>query len=263
MSSIDKTRQLSKLIDVIRGNISLSRRQVCHITAMAGLALSTFLFSRAGDTSANDKKSFRKKESAMSLEPPIYDGTMSLEKAIKQRRSIRSFTNVPIRKGQFSQILWSAQGITEDGGFKRASPSGGALYPADIYAVVGNNCIEDLGAGVYHYQPTPHSVTKVLEGDRRMELARASLSQIWMAEAAVLFVITAEYGRITCKYGNRGVRYALIEIGHVSQNILLQCQTLGLSAGIVGAFEDEKVARSAGVLKNHEPLIILPVGYGG
>lgn len=258
---MNKIKHLPGLFDVIIGNISLNRRQVCQIAAMAGLAFSAVLPFKTDNVSAKGKKPLRKKETVMSLDPPVQDGTVSLEKAIKQRRTVRSFGNRSISKQQFSQILWSAQGITEDRGSKRASPSGGALYPADVYAAVGNNCIEDLVAGVYHYRPKLHSVTKVAEGDRRNDLAIASLSQMWMAGAPVIFVITAEYRRITCKYGDRGVRYALMEIGHISQNIFLQCQTLGLSAGIVGAFDDGKVARSAGVYKNHEPLIILPVGY--
>jgi len=262
MSYTNKAKHVSGLWDMVITNVSLNRRQVCKLAATAGWAFSAALPFRADNVSAKGKKPFRKKETVMTLDPPVQDGAVSLEKAIKQRRTVRSYGKTPIRKHQFSQILWSAQGITEDRGFKRASPSGGALYPADVYAAVGDNCVEDLVAGVYHYQPKHHSVTKVAEGDRRNDLAIASLSQMWMALAPVLFVLTAEYRRITMKYGDRGIRYALMEIGHISQNILLQCQTLGLSAGIVGAFDDGKVAGLTGVYKNHEPLLILPVGYG-
>jgi len=199
----------------------------------------------------------------MSLTQPLLDGDMSLEKAIKKRRTIRSYRDEPVTEKQFSQILWAAQGITEDSGFKRAAPSGGALYPVDIYAVVGRNGVKGLTAGVYRYKPNNHSVTKVIDGDGRKDLAIASLSQMWMAEAAVLFVVTAEYDRITVKYGNRGIRYALIEVGHVGQNIFLQCQTLGLAAGIVGAFNDRHVSRIIGAEKKHEPLLIMPVGWHG
>lgn len=74
-------------------------------------------------------------------------------------------------------------------------------------------------------------------------------------------LITAEYGRITSKYGKRGVRYAIIEAGHIGQNILLQPEAMGLGAGIVGAFNDEKVRQVVNISPNHEPLLILPVGY--
>lgn len=199
----------------------------------------------------------------MKLMPPILDGNMSLEKAIKQRRTVRSFLGRPITSQQFSQVLWAAQGITEDRGFKRSVPSGGALYPADIYAITGENCVEDLTSGVFHYEHEDHSIKKILEGDRRKNVAVASLGQMWMADAPVLLVITAEYDRICIKYGKRGIRYALIEMGHIGQNVFLQCQALGLEAGIVGAFDDRDVAEAAGTTKNHEPLVIMPIGWKG
>jgi SagB-type dehydrogenase family enzyme len=82
-----------------------------------------------------------------------------------------------------------------------------------------------------------------------------------MAKAPILFVITAEYRRIIGKYGERGIRYALIEVGHVAQNLFLQAEALGLGAGIVGAFHDEKVLKAIDITPKHEPLLIMPVGY--
>ena len=167
----------SDLLNILRNNINFSRRQVCQIGAFLGLAFYGFLPFQIRYALAKGKKPFRKKEVAMKLIPPVLDGSISLEKAIKQRRTVRSFANKHITRQQFSQIFWSAQGITEDRGFKRASPSGGALYPADIYAVVGENCVEGLEAGVYRYIPKGHSVVKVTEGDRRKDVAYASLHQ--------------------------------------------------------------------------------------
>ena len=103
-------------------------------------------------------------------------------------------------------------------------------------------------------------VTMGLLGIRK-EIASASLWQMWMAKAPVIFIITAEYRRITGKYGERGVRYALIEVGHVGQNLFLQAGTLGLGAGIVGAFHDTDVLKVMGTPSKHEPILIMPVGY--
>ncbi len=63
------------------------------------------------------------------------------------------------------------------------------------------------------------------------------------------------------KYGERGVRYALFEAGHIAQNIFLQSEALGLGAGIVGAFHDSEVIRVLKIPLSHEPLLIMPVGY--
>jgi SagB-type dehydrogenase family enzyme len=65
------------------------------------------------------------------------------------------------------------------------------------------------------------------------------------------------------KYGHRGIRYAMIEAGHIGQNIFLQTQAMGLAVGIVGAFEDEKVIKVMGIKETHEPLLVMPIGYEG
>jgi nitroreductase len=149
----------------------------------------------------------------MRLPDPQYEGDVSLERAIRGRRTIRSFDGKALSLRQVSQLLWSAQGITEPGGFKRAAPSAGALYPMDIYAVVGAGCVEGLDPGIYHYEPEDHSISQGRGEDVRGDVARASLRQTWMAQAPLNLVITAEYSRITGKYGQRGIRYAMIEAG--------------------------------------------------
>jgi len=198
----------------------------------------------------------------MQLPDPITVGNVSLEMTIHQRRTNRSFHSKALTLKQLSQLLWAAQGITEPGGFKRAAPSAGALYPMDIYGAVGGGCIETLNPGVYLYDPGNHYFSLIQEGDSRRDIAMASLGQVWMSYAPITFVITAEYSRIMGKYGQRGVRYAMIEAGHIGQNIFLQSQALGLEAGIVGAFADQKVIQVMGIKGTHEPLLLMPVGYG-
>jgi len=235
-----------------------TRREVCRLGAMAGLSLwgmGGLFFTRGSSAESPPER-----ETPVKLKPPDFNGDLCVEEAIAGRRCIRSFKALAITDQQFSQILWAAQGITDPGGLKRAAPSGGALYPADIYAAAGKDSVGGLEAGVYHYRPQGHRLLRVGTGDRRGEIASASFHQLWMAVAPVLFIITLEHARITVKYGDRGVRYGLIEVGHIGQNIFLQCQSLGLAAGIVGAFDDRKVAAAAGVAKNHEPVIVMPVG---
>lgn len=200
------------------------------------------------------------REKTMNLPQPERDGSVSVEQAVKQRRTTRSFAPAPLRLGALSQLLWAAQGITEPGGYKRAAPSAGALYPMDVYAVVGEDCVEGLEAGVYHYRPEDHAVSRVIRGDQRSGVARSALSQMWMAQAPVNLAVTAEYSRITGKYGKRGVRYAMIEAGHIGQNIFLQAEALGLKAGIVGAFRDSDLIKVLGIPGDHEPLVVMPVG---
>ena len=194
----------------------------------------------------------------VSLPRPDFKG-MALEEAIKKRRSQRTFLDRSLSLSQVSQILWAAQGITEEGGFKRAAPSAGALYPLEIYLVVRN--VEELEEGVYHYHPQDHVVSFVLKGNYQDALAKACLSQSFVAASPLCIVIAAEHERTSIKYGERGIRYVLMEVGHVGGNICLQAVALGLASCPVGAFIDEEVSRVLELPRRLEPLYVLSVGY--
>ncbi|HBE45590.1 MAG TPA: nitroreductase [Deltaproteobacteria bacterium] len=176
---------------------------------------------------------------------------VNLKELLSERKTVRAFQNKAVPLDVLSYVLWSSYGFKKGGG--RVVPSAGALYPLDIYVV--------MMQGVYHYLPDTHSLKLVKKGDLRNSIARASLSQMWMAQAPVMLIITVEYRRITGKYGDRGIRYALIEAGNVSQNIFLSTIYKGLGCGIVGAFHDDMVKDASGIEKTHEPLLIMPVGY--
>jgi len=249
----------ASFLKVLRGDTRLNRRQACQLGGLLGLSFSAVCQLWARPVLARSRNAFDK-EVTMHLPAPVFDGNIAVEKTIKHRRTVRSYSSEPITLAHFSQILWAAQGITEDEGFKRAAPSGGALYPIDVYAAVGQGGVQGLKEGVYRYDPPHHSLEERADTDSREGVAKAALKQMWTASAPVVLVLTAEYSRITSKYGERGKRYAMIEVGHIGQNIFLQCDALGLAAGIVGAFDDNKVARAINAKKNHEPLIIMPVG---
>ena len=221
------------------------------------LTLNTSLFAQSSRGRSATQKGGEMKE----LPKPTVAGKISVEQAIKDRRTIRSFRPKALSAEMFSQLLWSAQGVTEDSGFKRAAPSAGAMYPMDVYASLGKNCVVGFEEGTYHYEPEKHAVWVHAQKDARNQLAVASLSQMWMAQAPLILIITAEYDRIAVKYGQRGVRYAMIEAGHIAQNIFLQAQALDLAAGIVGAFADEEVVDVLKIPTSHAPLLLMPVGY--
>ena len=191
------------------------------------------------------------------LPEPRYDSDVSIEQTLLQRRSIRSYTGEPLTLEEVSQLLWAAQGITDPRGF-RTAPSAGALYPLEVYVVVGD--VENLACAIYKYEPDEHELVLLIKGDKRSELADAALRQSWVKEGAVAIVFTAVYGRTAIKYGERGIRYVHIEVGHAAQNLCLQATAMGLGVVTVGAFHDEEVSRLLNLPKDEEPLYIIPVG---
>jgi SagB-type dehydrogenase family enzyme len=191
------------------------------------------------------------------LPEPRYEGDVSIEETLVKRRSVRDYTREPLTLIEVSQLLWAAQGTTADGVY-RAAPSAGALYPLEVYMIVGN--VEDLAAGAYRYKPKGHELIMVLEGDMRSRLADAALGQSPVRNGAIDIVLSSVYNRITRKYGDRGVRYALIELGHVGQNICLQATAMDLGSVCIGAFDDEQVRDLLKLPEEEAPLYIIPIG---
>jgi SagB-type dehydrogenase family enzyme len=197
------------------------------------------------------------KDRRIGLPAPRSDGATSLERALRERRSIRDFKKQPVTIGEISQLLWAAQGITASGGL-RTAPSAGALYPLELYLVAAN--VDGLPQAVYKYRPDGHQVIGAVEGDKRMEFSRAALGQTSVRDAAAVLLIAAVYDRTTARYGERGVRYVHIEAGHVGQNVCLQAVALKLGAVVIGAFDDSLVKRIANLPRNEEPLYLIAIG---
>ncbi len=192
-------------------------------------------------------------EGVIPLPTPALSGPMPLEEALARRRSVREFDTIPLTRAELGQLLWAAQGITDERGF-RTAPSAGALYPLEIYAVTAD--------GVFHYEPQGHRLSQVSAGDARQALQQAALDQTAVGRAPAVFVIAAVYERTARKYGaERSPRYVHLEAGHAAQNLLLEAVALGLGAVPIGAFDDREVQQVLGLPADHEPLYLIPTGH--
>ncbi len=192
------------------------------------------------------------------LPPPVHESDHSLERAIFERVSRRNFSGSPLELDQAAQLLWAAQGTGIDGatGASRTAPSAGATHPMKIYLVAGE--VDGLDPGVYRYRYDEHSLVKKVSGDLRQSLASAALNQQFISTAPASIVLAADYDRTTTRYGDRGIRYVHMEVGHITQNIHLQCEALSLGGVAVGAFNDHKVKEL--LMLEVDPLMIFPIG---
>ena len=199
------------------------------------------------------------------LPSPVVDGDVSVEAALTGRRSHRSYQDMVLTLEQVSQILWSAYGVTlpsgsaaQRGGL-RTAPSAGALYPLEIYAIIGN--VEGVDPGVYRYNSGEHTLEQVIAGDVRDAVREAALNQGMVSQAPMSVFFSAVFSRTTERYGERGVSYIYIEVGHSAQNVYLQAEAMGLGTCAIGAFTDDTIRRVLGLADDEEPLYLMPVGY--
>ena len=91
-------------------------------------------------------------------------------------------------------------------------------------------------------------------------LAAAALGQRAITEAPAVLVLAGVYQRTAAKYGARAERYVTIEVGAVAENVYLQCESLGLSTVLVGAFRDEAVGDVLQLPEGEAPYAIMPIG---
>ncbi len=192
------------------------------------------------------------------LPAPNYKSNTSVEEALQKRRSVREYSKEPLSLFEISQILWAAQGITDNGYGLRTAPSAGALYPIELYLVAAN--VKDLTRGIYKYNPRRNTLKKTIEGDKRIEISNAALKQDAIEKSSAIVLITAIYERTSVKYGKRTERYVNMEVGHVGQNIYLQAVSLGLGTVMMGAFKDDALKKVLNLPANEFPLAIYPLG---
>jgi SagB-type dehydrogenase family enzyme len=191
------------------------------------------------------------------LPAPRTDGTVSVEKAIAARRSVRSFTTDPLTLPELSQLLWAAQGITDAATGHRAAPSAMAVYPLTVYAIVGN--VNGLAPGAYKYVPNGNTVTPVSTGDKRGELFPTG-SRSQAKDAPAFIVIAADTAYASAKMGARAAHFTDLEAGHVAENIYLQSTALGLGTVSMAGFDTSKLKSILAAPENITPIYLMPVG---
>jgi SagB-type dehydrogenase family enzyme len=185
--------------------------------------------------------------------PPPRRPERSLWDAISGRRSHRAFGGGPLVADELSALLQAAYGITGSlespsgaGNLPlRAVPSGGALYPLELYLAALD--VEGLETGLYHFDPLRQCLEVLKTGLTREDVAALSTYPEIVVGCAALVLVAAVFGRTRFKYGLRGYRFALLEAGHIGQNLLLAATALGLGAVPLGGFYDRRTDEFLGL----------------
>ena len=100
----------------------------------------------------------------------------------------------------------------------------------------------------------------MVSGDMRSELSRAALRQSAVRKAPAVLLFCAVFKRTTTKYGQRGIRYVHMEVGHAAQNVCLQAIALELQTVVIGAFRDDVMKKIINLPAEEQPLYLVPVG---
>ncbi len=170
--------------------------------------------------------------------------TMNLQEAADQRRSVHRFTGQEISFPQLSTLLDFSYGVTHrPEGLRRRVPSGGALYPIDIYVFASH--VTDLEHGVYHYDPYRTCLAHL--GDFADErLSSALLQEEMVSTSSATVVLSASFWRNRFKYGPRSGRFVFLDAGHIMQNLSLIAPAIDLGGRPFGGFIDDELSELIG-----------------
>lgn len=159
---------------------------------------------------------------------------------LKNRRSTRNFSNNKISYQKLSNILYYSGGEYKVPNLNNTNyrfyPSGGARYPLEIYPIVRK--VDGLKEGVYHYY-VRNNLLEILEKRKILQsfVKKAFVQPDWQG-ASVFLAITAVMSRSQIKYQERTYKLALIELGHLCQNIYLICSALNVGCCEINGYDD-------------------------
>lgn len=151
---------------------------------------------------------------------------MDVFEAIRDRRSIRKYLDLPVEWDKVGSILEAG----------RLAPSAGNLQGWKFIV------IRDL--------------------NKRKRLAEAAGQQYWMEQAPVFIVIVGVFNKHERFFGQRGKElYAIQDCAMAAMQMMLAAQALGLGTCFVSALQEDKVGEIILIRGGARPMGIITVGY--
>jgi SagB-type dehydrogenase family enzyme len=196
-------------------------------------------------------------------------------RALSSRETNRKFLDKPLAKTTFELLIGCVFSYRETKSFsefvtkhnistvayKRSAPSAGGLQSVDIFINVKN--VSGLSTGIYFYNPIDNGITKISEyisDDESIELLNG---QPFSARSAFDIIYVSRLDRLWNKYEySRGYRAALLDVGHLSQNLLLCAAHEGLETYITGSLSDKNWSDRLKINLPSVPVFFASVGYG-
>lgn len=176
----------------------------------------------------------------------------ALRELLDERRAMPYYSERPMSAADLSLLLDTALGTREmlfaynrTDNPSRRFPTAGGLQPIDTYVAAQN--VEGVVPGIHRYNPVAHELAPYEVGDVRVRLIEAALQTDWLFHAPIVLIFVVNLDRVLWKYGTRGYRYAHVDTGIATMNVLLTAQAMGMFSNPVAAFDDDLYNEIMGV----------------
>jgi putative peptide maturation dehydrogenase len=189
---------------------------------------------------------------------PAPRGGRDLYRVLAERKTQRVFDRTrALELGDLSELLYyvyGCHGLSAIGAklsvVKKTSPSGGSMHPIEVYPLVMR--VGGLERGLYHYDVAGHALERIQTlslGEAESLAAAAAAGQMYVRDAAALFLLTARFDRTFWKYREhaKAYRVVLMDAAHLSQTFYLVCAELGLGAFFTTAINEHDIEGALGL----------------
>lgn len=184
-------------------------------------------------------------DNPITLSPAELDPEPDLD-AMLNRRSVRFFSESPVKFDTFSSLLFEA---TKNVRLAEESKKGGDPYFLlnsfyswlNIFLAVQG--VEGVPRGVYQYDPLKHQLHPVAEGLEDIQIIECIQHQKWINGAGFCLFVVVQWDRYMWVYRHsRAYLNLLIQLGEFGQEVLQAMSRRGLGAWMTPAITESKAA---------------------
>ncbi len=173
----------------------------------------------------------------------------TLVDALAKRRSANAFSSHPMPQNILSGILATALGEVNA---RRTYPSGGGCLPIEAYVLIVNT--EGFESGCYHVRPDLCALEFLWGYPEDFTLGMTAGDE-WVKKSGALVVLTACWKRNIPTYSEFSLELALIEAGHVGQNIVLSAAAYEALARPLCGFREDVLSELFDLERAHEQIM--------
>lgn len=186
-------------------------------------------------------------QSDIKLPEPEKKGGMTLNEALINRQTNRTFSDQQLTEQEISNLLWAANGINRPDG-KRTAPSARNAQEIDVYVA--------MKTGLYKYEPNDNALRLISNKDLRHNM---SPRPQMIEEAPVALIFFANYDKMKNFDDASKEFYGATDAGFVSQNVYLHCAANHLNTVVMGYIDRDAIRDMIQV--DGKAILVQPVGY--
>ncbi len=189
------------------------------------------------------------------LPAPQMTGGKPLMEALRDRKSNRDFSPMPLSEQTLSNLLWAAFGINRPESGRRTAPSALNWQETDIYVFTEQ--------GAYLYDAKENSLQPVAAGDHRGETGSIIQPFVKKAPVNLVYIVDAARTGLMGKMLSTEERdmYSDTAVGFISQNVYLYCSSDGLATVVRGLVDREALTELLKLRPEQRIILAQSIGY--